>query len=110
MKPNTVTVFVALVCTLGLAESEKSEHWSFRNLAPTPIPQTKRAERLRTPVDAFVLAKLEATGLAFSPDANRATLLRRVYLDLIGLPPRLDEILLAGGGFKPGHVQTNAAG
>ena len=45
------------------------------------------ASRVRTTVDRFLLAKLEKSGLNFSPDANRATLLRRVYLDLTGLPP-----------------------
>jgi hypothetical protein len=48
------------------------------------------APRVRTPVDAFILAPLEAQGLALSPDADRPTLLRRVYLDLVGVPPSLE--------------------
>src|SRR5262249_7002435 len=46
----------------------------------------------RTPVDAFVLAGLQAKGLDFSPDANREVVVRRIYLDLIGLPPGPKEV------------------
>ena len=54
----------------------------------TEVPRRAESRAVRTPIDAFLLAKLEAKGLSFSPDADRATLLRRAYLDLIGLPPR----------------------
>ena len=47
----------------------------------------KKRARVRTPVDAFLLAALEKKGLGFSDDADRATLLRRLSFDLIGLPP-----------------------
>src|SRR5439155_12524337 len=49
-------------------------------------------DRMRTPVDAFLLAKLEAKRLAFAPDAALETLLRRAYLDLVGLPPAPEEM------------------
>ena len=69
-----------------------SDHWAFKPLAAPPVPVVKATGRVRTPVDAFVLAKLEALGLALAPDAGRAVLLRRVYFDLTGLPPTLDEL------------------
>ncbi len=50
------------------------------------------ADRVQTPIDAFLLAKPEARSLTFSPPADRRTLLRRVYFDLIGLPPTFEEI------------------
>jgi hypothetical protein len=66
-------------------------HWAFQTLRPVPLPRVKDSARVRTPVDAFVVAKLEANKLAFSPDADPAALLRRVCLDLTGLPPTLAQ-------------------
>jgi mono/diheme cytochrome c family protein len=71
---------------------EDRAHWAFCKPAASPVPRAHAPERLRTPVDAFLLAKLEAKGLTFSPDAAKATLLRRAYLDLIGLPPGPQEV------------------
>jgi hypothetical protein len=68
------------------------EFWSFRPPVRPAVPTVKHAERVRTPIDAFVLAKLEAKDLTLSPDAERLTLMRRVYFDLIGLPPSPEEI------------------
>ncbi|MBI1918004.1 MAG: DUF1553 domain-containing protein [Planctomycetes bacterium] len=68
------------------------EFWAFRTPIASPLPTVRAAQRARTPIDAFLLAKLEAKGLTFSPDASKATLLRRAYLDLIGLPPSPDEV------------------
>jgi cytochrome c553 len=68
------------------------EFWSFRPPVRSAIPAVKHSDRVRTPIDAFILEKLEAKGLTLSPDAERLTLLRRVYFDLIGLPPSPEEI------------------
>jgi hypothetical protein len=68
------------------------EFWSFRKPVRPPRPAVRHADRVRTPIDAFVLAKLEARGLMFSPDADRATLIRRATIDLVGLPPSPDEV------------------
>jgi mono/diheme cytochrome c family protein len=67
-------------------------HWAFQPIAPGPLPTVKASAWPRTSVDHFILAKLEAHGLAPSPPADKRTLLRRVYLDLIGLPPTAEEI------------------
>jgi hypothetical protein len=73
--------------------SEKDrKFWAFRSPIRSPIPAVKHRERVRTPIDAFILEKLEAKGLTLSPDAERLMLLRRVYFDLIGLPPSPEEI------------------
>jgi len=66
--------------------------WSFRKLTRPVVPSVQHAERVRTPVDAFLLAKLQARGLAFAPDADPTTLVRRSYFDLIGLPPTPEEV------------------
>src|SRR5262249_54517994 len=62
-------------------------HWAFRELARPVVPSVRDGGGARTPVDAFVLAKLGAAGRGFSPEADRSTLARRLSLDLIGLPP-----------------------
>jgi hypothetical protein len=73
------------------AGAEYQQHWAFVPPRQAPLPKVQRTDWPRNPIDHFVLAKLEAAGLAPSPQADRATLVRRLYLDLIGLPPTLDE-------------------
>jgi len=67
-------------------------HWSFRPVEPQPLPNVAAKDWVRTPVDAFILAKLTQAGLTPSPAADRRTLLRRVTYDLTGLPPTGDEL------------------
>jgi len=71
---------------------EDRSWWAFRKPVRHEQPAVKDGNRVRTPIDAFLLARLEAKGLTFSPDADRAVLLRRVYFDLLGLPPSPEEI------------------
>ena len=66
-------------------------HWSFQPVRRPRPPPVKHAVWIRNPIDRFVLAKLESEGLAPSPEASRTTLLRRVSLDLTGLPPTPGE-------------------
>ncbi|HEY8459140.1 MAG TPA: DUF1549 and DUF1553 domain-containing protein, partial [Blastocatellia bacterium] len=56
------------------------------------LPRVRNQSWIRNPIDAFILARLEKEGLKPSPEADRATLLRRVYLDVIGLPPSVKEV------------------
>jgi hypothetical protein len=71
---------------------EDRNFWAFRAPVRPPVPHVRHADQVRTPIDAFVLARLEARGLTLSPDADRATLFRRVSFDLIGLPPSPEEV------------------
>jgi mono/diheme cytochrome c family protein len=74
----------------GVDPARAKSHWAF--LPPAdPAPPAVRGP-VRTPVDAFLLAKLEAKGLAFNPEADRRTLLRRLTFDLTGLPPTPEEL------------------
>jgi hypothetical protein len=68
------------------------KHWSFVPPAAAAIPSVKQADWPRNPIDHFVLARLEAKGLKPSPEAGKEALIRRVTLDLTGLPPTLPEI------------------
>lgn len=67
--------------------------WAFRPPLRPAIPKVKNAERVGNPIDAFLLEKLEAKGLTFSPAADRRTLIRRASFDLLGLPPDPEEVV-----------------
>jgi hypothetical protein len=70
----------------------KADWWSLRKLTRPEPPAVKLKAWVRNPIDAFVLAALEARGLQPAAAADKATLLRRVTFDLIGLPPTPEEI------------------
>jgi hypothetical protein len=66
------------------------EFWAFRKTVAEAVPHVKAAKRVRTPIDAFVLSKLEAKGLTMPPEASQRSQLRRAYFDLLGIThPRL---------------------
>ena len=69
-----------------------STHWAFEAPHKPPLPAVKNTAWPVTEVDRFILARLEAEGLTPSPEADKATLIRRVTLDLIGLPPTLEDV------------------
>jgi mono/diheme cytochrome c family protein len=66
-------------------------HWAFLAPSRPPIPAVVHSERIRNPIDAFIESALERDGLTPNDEADRSTLIRRVSLDLIGLPPSLGE-------------------
>jgi hypothetical protein len=76
----------------GATGSEPAKHWAYVKPVRPALPQVKNQSWIRNPIDAFILARLEKEGLTPSPEADKATLLRRVYLDVIGLPPSVKEI------------------
>ncbi len=69
-----------------------ADHWAYQLPKKGMLPEVKQADWVKTPLDRFVLARMEAAKLKPSPEADRATLLRRVSLDLIGLPPTPSEL------------------
>ena len=66
--------------------------WSFRKLRRPPVPAAETDGWVRNPIDAFVLARLQEKGLKPAPEADRRTLIRRAYFDLIGLPPTPEQM------------------
>jgi mono/diheme cytochrome c family protein len=75
-----------------LITEDDRRHWSFQSIGRPEVPTVKHAEMVRTPIDAFLLHELEQRGTAFSPDADRRTLVRRAFFDLVGLPPSIAEL------------------
>jgi mono/diheme cytochrome c family protein len=74
------------------APDPEPKHWAYRVPKPAPPPDVRNSKWVRTPIDQFVLARLEKEGLEPSAEAPLETLVRRVSLDLIGLPPSLKEL------------------
>ena len=70
----------------------KAEHWCWQVISKAQPPAVRDNSWVRDPIDQFILAKLESADLKAASDADRAVLLRRVYFDLIGLPPSPEEI------------------
>ena len=68
------------------------EHWAFRPLSETPLPHIAANDWPNSAIDAYTLASLEAASLRPAPAADRRTLVRRVYLQLVGLPPTPEQV------------------
>ncbi|HET9180281.1 MAG TPA: PSD1 and planctomycete cytochrome C domain-containing protein [Terriglobia bacterium] len=78
--------------TTAIAQATQPlKHWAYIKPVRPDLPKVKNSAWCRNPIDYFVLARLEKDGAHPSPEADKATLLRRVYLDLIGLPPTIKE-------------------
>jgi cytochrome c553 len=73
-------------------QQRKSEQWVWQPRIHAPLPLTKNTDWSRNSIDAFILEKLEQRQLQPNVEADRGTLVRRLYLDLIGLPPSLAEL------------------
>ncbi|MBI2823395.1 MAG: PSD1 domain-containing protein [Planctomycetia bacterium] len=70
----------------------KRSHWAFQPPGRPEVPAVRAGDWVRNPIDNFVLARLEAEGLAPSAEADRMALVRRLSLDLVGLPPSIAEV------------------
>lgn len=75
-----------------LVSDEDRRFWSFQPPRRPDPPSVSDSSRVRQPLDAFLLAKLEEAGINFAPEADRQTLMRRAFFDVIGLPPSPEEV------------------
>ena len=75
-----------------LVSDQDRQFWSFQPPKRSSLPKIKGMNRVRNPVDIFLLSQLEKKGLSFSPEADRLTLMRRIYFNLVGLPPTPEEV------------------
>ena len=71
---------------------DKTNHWAWQPVKRVAIPEVSNPDWCRTPVDNFILAKLDESGLKPNPPADKRTLIRRATFDLIGLPPTPEEV------------------
>jgi mono/diheme cytochrome c family protein len=91
--PKTVSPVERELIHRWLREGAKfEEHWSFLPVAAAKAPRVKNAKWVRNDIDRFVLAELEKRGLSPSPEAEKHVLIRRVTLDITGLPPTPEEV------------------
>jgi hypothetical protein len=92
-----ISFWLAVSATAALAAPGQSfedakKHWAYQPISRPAPPKVKYSNRVQSPIDAFLLAKLEGKNLTFAPPADKRTLLRRVYYDLTGLPPTAEEL------------------
>jgi hypothetical protein len=83
----------------GQTLEQARDHWAFQPIHQPAPPKAQAKRRADSPIDAFLMSKLEAKGLSFAPPAPPRVLLRRVYYDVTGLPPTFEEIQ----GFERDH-------
>ena len=75
------------------AQAAVETHWSFKAVRRPAVPETTHLQsQAGNPIDAFIQAKLASQRLALSPEADRRTLIRRLYFDLLGLPPTPEQV------------------
>ncbi|MDA2930909.1 DUF1549 domain-containing protein, partial [Acidobacteria bacterium AH-259-O06] len=74
------------------SKSPRSDHWAFQPIRRPSVPRVKDTSWVRNAIDNFILARLEQEGLEPSPEADRVTFIRRLSLDLLGLPPNPGEV------------------
>ncbi len=93
------SVLAFLLAGPGAAQTEKvppgdvkKSHWAFQPVKRPPLPDVANKARARNPIDAFILARLEKDKLTLNEEAGRATLIRRLKFDVLGLPPTPEEV------------------
>src|SRR5207244_11193503 len=91
MRHATVLLFLTALTTTAPAADVPAD-WAFQPVRTPVVPAVRQPAAVRTAVDAFLLTELEKRNLTFSPEADRATLIRRLSFDLAGLPPPPEEI------------------
>ncbi|WP_437187937.1 PSD1 and planctomycete cytochrome C domain-containing protein [Planctomicrobium sp. SH668] len=73
-------------------KARRDGHWSWQPIQDSPVPAVQRSDWPRNAIDHFILEKLEAANLSVAPQADRSTWVRRLYFDLIGLPPSVEQV------------------
>ena len=85
-------------------EASELDHWSFKPVAAV-VPPSANSDFVSNPVDSFILQKLTEHSIAPNPRATKAELIRRIYLDMLGLPPTPEEVSAFGADVRPDAYQ-----
>lgn len=85
-------------------EASELDHWSFKPVAAV-VPPSVNSDFVSNPVDSFILQKLTEHSIAPNPGATKAELIRRIYLDMLGLPPTPEEVSAFGADVRPDAYQ-----
>jgi hypothetical protein len=80
------------LCAAAASPKSGRDHWAYQPIREPALPRVRHAAQVASPIDSFVIQKLEARGLTLSSPVDRRTLLRRAYYDLIGLPPTYGQV------------------
>jgi mono/diheme cytochrome c family protein len=83
----------------------QSDHWAFQPIRRPAVPAVENSTQVDNPIDAFIVARLEREGLGLSAEADRVTLIRRLSLDLLGLPPSIAEVDAFLADHQPGAYE-----
>jgi mono/diheme cytochrome c family protein len=102
-KIDTIAAWIHLGASFATGAKEK--HWSYSAPSRPSAPAVSNKAWVRNPIDAFVLSRLDREGLKPSAPADKATLVRRVYLDLIGIPPTPQEMDAFLADTEPGAYE-----
>src|SRR4051812_4243182 len=73
-------------------DQKDRSHWAFQKVARPEVPQVRNTQAVRNPIDNFIFAELEKNKITPAERAGKPTLLRRAYLDLIGVPPTPEQL------------------
>ncbi|MFO1094908.1 MAG: DUF1549 and DUF1553 domain-containing protein [Planctomycetaceae bacterium] len=90
-----IPTLLSLLSAIPVASADDARHWAFRTpvaVEPPAVTVQAHADLVRNPIDQFLLSRLEAAGLELAPAADRDTLVRRAYFDLLGLPPTPEQV------------------
>lgn len=107
--PDPRIAAIAESPTDAVAELSPDEHWSFFSRVSGELPVVKNQAWVLDPLDQFVLARLEAAQLQPTPEASPRRKLRRLYYDLIGLPPTFEEVVAFEKAFDQGPLSAWSA-
>ena len=93
---GVLLVMTGVIAVAGMGEERPDDvaedHWSFRQIVRSRVPRVSASGWLQTPIDAFVLSKLESAGLGPAQPATPRQLVRRISFDLVGLPPTRADV------------------
>jgi len=104
--PDPRSARPATADTVSYGGGDKKDHWAFKPVANPKPPAVKQAAWVRNDIDRFILSKLESNGMTGNEPADKRTLIRRAYFDLIGLPPTPEEVAAFIADNSPNAFET----